>query len=147
MNLSSFNFTINIIAIINKIQELLLMFIASVIHIPFSKFNLPLKYRGIISVFLLWIFIYPQIAKTFHHHEVTLQCSSLTKKHFHIHHEKCLICDFQFSIFIKIFKTFHHSEKFLYKEMNPEYHDLNVNQSLPFYFFLRSPPLKFFTYH
>ena len=56
------------------------------------------RFRIITSLFLLWIFLYPTIVKIEHHHEEFL-CDANGEQHFHSFHEKCAICNFEFTSF------------------------------------------------
>ncbi len=56
-----------------------------------------LKYKRLISLLLVTIFISPTIVKFEHHHD-HFSCNAKNEKHFHAHHEKCFICKFDFSL-------------------------------------------------
>jgi hypothetical protein len=57
------------------------------------------RFKNIISLLLLLVFLLPTIVKIEHHHD-NFQCKSLNEKHFHDFHPNCAICNFEFSIFI-----------------------------------------------
>ncbi|HHV86128.1 MAG TPA: hypothetical protein GXX42_10025 [Petrimonas sp.] len=56
------------------------------------------KFKNIVSLFLLFVFILPSIVKLEHHHE-HFESKAKNEKHYHVFHEKCAVCDFEFSIF------------------------------------------------
>jgi hypothetical protein len=56
------------------------------------------KLRHIASLLLLAVFLFPLLVKLEHHHEHFV-CSAKHEKHLHSFHEKCAICDFEFTDF------------------------------------------------
>jgi hypothetical protein len=53
---------------------------------------------------MLWVFILPIAIKSVHFHDQIFICKALTEKNFHEQHKKCLICDYEFSVFSNNFK-------------------------------------------
>jgi hypothetical protein len=98
------------------------------------------RFKNIISFLLLLVFLLPFIVKVEHHHE-NFECKAQNEKHYHSLHEKCLICNFEFSVFLS------KSENIDLQKENPldnyssnynsRYHS---NLSL-FSFSLRGPPV------
>jgi len=54
--------------------------------------------KKITSLFLLVAFLMPSVVKLEHHHENFI-CKTKKEKRFHVFHENCNICNFEFSIF------------------------------------------------
>lgn len=98
------------------------------------------KFKNITSLLLLLVFLLPSIVKVEHHHE-QVECKAKNEKHFHVLHEKCVICNFEFSVFLSS------SENVESQKGNPldnysnnynsQYHS-NLSQ---FSFSLRGPPV------
>ncbi len=57
------------------------------------------KINNIISFLFLLVFLLPTVVKLEHHHE-HFKCHAVGEKHLHVSHEKCVICDFEFSVFL-----------------------------------------------
>ena len=57
------------------------------------------KINNIFSFFFLLVFLLPSLVKLEHHHE-DFKCKAINEKHIHVHHEKCVICNFEFSVFL-----------------------------------------------
>lgn len=51
----------------------------------------------IIGVFLLALFLFPQVHKAVHDlgHLGDFHCLAVTEKHFHEHHDECPVCDYK----------------------------------------------------
>jgi hypothetical protein len=98
------------------------------------------KLRNSISLLMVVILLTPSIVKLEHHH-VHFVCNAKTEKHIHTHHEKCLICNFEFSFY---FLT---KIKLLSKktELKDGYNKIPYNSynsdSSEYSFLLRAPPL------
>ena len=60
---------------------------------------MPGKLNNIISLLFLFGFLLPSVAKLEHHHE-HFKCNAIGEKHLHVSHDKCVICDFEFSVFV-----------------------------------------------
>jgi hypothetical protein len=99
------------------------------------------KFRNIVSLTLLLVFIFPSIVKLEHHHEHFI-CKAKNEQHLHEFHENCFVCNFEFSVF-----SSDHDEIVIQNEQ-PEDKYTN-NYSLVHYtnhagysFSLRAPPVK-----
>jgi hypothetical protein len=57
------------------------------------------RFKNITSLLLLLVFLLPSIVKVEHHHE-HFECKAKNEKHYHSLREKCLICNFEFSVFL-----------------------------------------------
>ncbi|MBP7497671.1 MAG: hypothetical protein KA792_08425, partial [Bacteroidales bacterium] len=55
------------------------------------------------------ILLFPTIIKLEHHHEHFV-CSAKNEKHFHNEHHKCIVCSFEYSLFID-YSSFKATEK------------------------------------
>ena len=100
------------------------------------------NFKHSISLFLLLVFVLPSIVKFEHNHGSSNICTAKDEKHIHVIHEKCAVCNFEFSVFSSGFENFG-----LPKE-NPEdnYFNLYTSRHLPnlsqFSFLLRGPPAR-----
>lgn len=95
----------------------------------------------IISLFLLGIFLYPSVIKITHKHKPTFHCSAKNEKHFHEHHEKCIICAFYFSHFIQQKKLCNSFIKEVFQELIFTYKSILVQKPYYVALLLRGPPL------
>lgn len=99
------------------------------------------KFKNIISLFLLLVFVLPSILKFEHHHE-HFEHKADNGKYYHEHHEKCLICSFEFSIFS------HEPEKIVIPKEQPiskydnKYRSAYFSSLSKYSFLLRAPPIK-----
>lgn len=98
------------------------------------------KLKNIVSLVVLVLFLLPPLVQDAHSHEVFV-CKAKHEKHFHNDHEKCIICNFEFSTYS--FNTEHYK---LNTESLPDTYNslyLSVNHAIqPGYsFLLRGPPL------
>ena len=57
------------------------------------------RFKNITSLLLLLIFLLPSVVKLEHHHE-HFECKAKNEKHYHSLHERCVICNFEFSVFL-----------------------------------------------
>jgi len=57
------------------------------------------KLKKIFSFLLVLFLLTPSIVKLEHHH-VQIVCSAKGENHFHAYHDKCAVCNFEFSIFL-----------------------------------------------
>ena len=99
------------------------------------------KLKKITSILLLLVFLLPSIVKIEHQHEHFI-CKAKNEKHFHVFHEKCYICNFEFSVFSS---DIEHNDLIKGKPFdNYRNNYLSVNDPLysKFSFLLRAPPFK-----
>jgi len=98
------------------------------------------KFKNSTSFLLLLVFLLPSVVKFEHHHE-HIECKAKNEKHYHVLHDKCVICDFEFSIFIAdIWDIDFQKEKplgYFSNHYDPAYFP-NLSQ---YSFLLRAPPL------
>lgn len=98
------------------------------------------RYKNIIPITLLMIFLLPSIVKLEHNHE-RVECKTDYEDQYSILHENCAICSLEFSTFLS------HGADINFQKENPvEYYCNNYdseyfsNHSV-FSFLLRAPPL------
>jgi hypothetical protein len=99
------------------------------------------KLKNSISLLLVLVFFLPTIVKLEHQHEHT-ECTTQNARHYHEFHEKCAICEFEFSIFLA------DSWELAFEKENPEAIFFNNYESVyssclsQYSFLLRAPPLR-----
>jgi hypothetical protein len=99
------------------------------------------KFKNIISILLLLVFLLPSVVKLEHHHD-HLIAKATSEKRTTVFHENCPICNFEFSAFLSNF------EKIDLQKENPSdsyFNNYNsrYNSDLSrFSFLLRAPPRK-----
>jgi len=99
------------------------------------------KFKNITSLLLLLVFLLPSIVKLEHHHE-HFKCTTKNEKHYHVFHDRCGICNFEFSVF------FPSIENIVLQKENPldsysNNYNSRYNSNLSqFSFLLRAPPYK-----
>jgi wobble nucleotide-excising tRNase len=98
------------------------------------------RFKNITSLLLLLVFLLPSIVKLEHHHE-HFECKAKNEKHYHSLHERCVICDFEFSVFLS------RSENIDLQKENPldnysnNYKSRYYSNLFLFSFSLRGPPV------
>ena len=98
------------------------------------------KLKNITSLILLIVFLLPSIVKLEHHHKHFI-CTAKNEKHYHVLHEKCNICNFEFSVFSSDFENIDlQKEKPLDKYCN-NYSSINYSTLSEYSFLLRAPPV------
>lgn len=100
-----------------------------------------IRKSNIVHFFFLWLFITPVFIKTFHRHEPEFHCTAMGEKHFHVLHESCPICAFQFSYFRQDHKIFNLCTNLYHKEIILLFKEVFVIKSHHLALLLRSPPL------
>jgi len=97
------------------------------------------SYKSLLAIFLLNLFLFPQLGKLLHHHEDTASYETQT---IHKPAEKCAICKIEFSVFDLFEIGFNYSQfaKTYFKSI--EVNSKVIVKGL-FYFSERGPP--FFT--
>lgn len=96
----------------------------------------------IISFFLLGIFLYPSVIKIVHKHETPFHCTAKNEKHFHVHHEQCLVCAFHFSHFTQQHKNYKIFIKEVFCELVCSYKSVFVKKPYFLSLLLRGPPVS-----
>jgi hypothetical protein len=99
------------------------------------------KFKNIISLFLLLVFIFPSVIKLEHHHE-TVECKVKNEQHLHEFHEKCVVCNFEFSLFsVNLENIVLQNEQPVDKYFNNYGFD-SYSGCSKYSFSLRAPPVK-----
>jgi hypothetical protein len=98
-----------------------------------------LRLKHIISLLLAFALLAPNVVILEHHHDHFV-CHAKNEKHFHVHHEKCLVCSFEFSLY----SLGNRAAASLKAEHNSGYNN-NYRQdyflnNLKYSFLLRAPP-------
>lgn len=97
--------------------------------------------RYTISYILLWIFLAPSFVKIVHKHEPAFHCTAKNEKHFHVHHDHCLICAFHFSHFTQQHKHYKLFVKEVFRELIFLYKSVFVQKPYYLSLLLRGPPV------
>lgn len=98
------------------------------------------RFKNITSIFLLLVFLLPSIVKLEHHHE-HFECKAINEKHYHVLHDKCVICNFEFSVFLS------NTGDIDFQKENPleyfcnNYDSVYFSNLSQFSFLLRAPPI------
>jgi hypothetical protein len=99
------------------------------------------KFKNITSLLLLLVFILPSIVKLEHHHE-HFECKAKNEKHYHVFHEKCAVCNFEFSVFSSDFKNIVLPKEQPVAQYCNNYSSVNYSTLSKHSFLLRAPPYK-----
>ena len=99
-----------------------------------------MRFKKVASLLLLLIFLLPSIVKLEHHHE-HFECKVKNEKHYHSLHERCVICNFEFSVFL----SEHENIDLLSANHSDNYYNSYISQYFSnlsqFSFSLRGPPV------
>jgi hypothetical protein len=98
------------------------------------------KFNNIISLLLLLVFLLPSIVKVEHHHE-QFECKAQNEKHFHILHERCVICNFEFSVFLSRSENVDYQKEDPLDNYSNNYNSQFYSNPSQFSFSLRGPPV------
>lgn len=99
------------------------------------------KFNKGISFILLMTLLAPMIILLEHHHHDHFVCQAKDVKHFHVSHEKCTICSYEFSVYASVDK---HDLKY---KVNPfaiypiSYQSAYYSSLADYSFQLRAPPV------
>ncbi len=99
------------------------------------------KFKNIASLLLLLVFLLPSIVKLEHHHE-HFECKAKNEKHYHVFHEKCAVCNFEFSIFSSDFENIVLSKEQPVAKYCNNYRSVNYSTLSKYSFLLRAPPYR-----
>ena len=97
------------------------------------------KFKNIASLLLLLVFLLPSIVKLEHHHE-HFECKAKNEKHYHVLHEKCAVCNFEFSVFSSDFENIVLSKEQPLDKYCNNYKSVNYSTLPKYSFLLRAPP-------
>jgi len=99
------------------------------------------KFKNIASLLLLLVFLLPSIVKLEHHHE-HFECKAKNEKHYHVLHEKCAVCNFEFSVFSSDFENIVLSKEQPLDKYCNNYKSVNYSTLSKYSFLLRAPPYR-----
>jgi hypothetical protein len=100
------------------------------------------KFKNIVSIFLLLVFLFPSIVKLEHHHHEHFECKAKNEKHFHEYHEKCAVCSFEFSVFSSDYKYYIIPKEQPVEKCCNNYRSVHYSSLSKFSFSLRAPPYR-----
>jgi hypothetical protein len=98
------------------------------------------KLKKIASLFLLLVFLFPTVVIIEHHHEQNI-CQAKNEKHYHVFHEKCNICSFEFSVFSSTDKNIEQRKEIASDHYFNHYQSQFYFNQSAFSFLLRAPPV------
>ena len=99
------------------------------------------RFKKIAYLLLLLVFISPSIVKLEHHHQ-HFECKAKNEKHIHVFHEKCAVCNFEFSVFSLDFNTLVLPKEQPLANYCNNYKSVNYSAFSKYSFLLRAPPSK-----
>lgn len=98
------------------------------------------RYKNIVSLMLVLILIAPNIIKLEHHHDHFV-CKAKHEKHFHLYHEKCLICSFEFSTYTYSGNNVASAKADYQVFCGNYFQQSDITEKSKYSFLLRAPPL------
>jgi hypothetical protein len=99
--------------------------------------------KKISSFLLLIVFLLPSVVKLEHHHD-GFKCRSIIEKHIHASHKGCIICQFEFSVFLTDPENIELTKEKPSDSYCNTYNSGYNNNLSQFSFSLRAPPYKQF---
>jgi hypothetical protein len=99
------------------------------------------KFKNIVSLFFLLVFLLPSIVKLEHHHE-HFECKAKNEQHYHAFHEKCAVCNFEFSVFSSDFENTVLTREQPSDKYCNSYRSVNYSTLSKYSFLLRAPPFR-----
>jgi len=99
------------------------------------------KFKNIISLMLLLVFLLPTIVKFEHHHQHNF-CQPLNEKQLRVFHDKCVICNFEFSVFLSAIENIELQIDIPVDSYRNHYKSLSVSNLSQYSFALRAPPVR-----
>ena len=97
------------------------------------------KYKNIVSLLFLIAFLLPSVVKLEHHHEHFI-CKAKNEKHYHEFHEKCNICNFEFTVFLSDIENIDLQKDNPIDRYANKYVSLSDYNLFQYSFLLRAPP-------
>jgi hypothetical protein len=98
------------------------------------------KFKNIAALILLVVFLLPSIVKLEHHHKHFI-CNAKNEKHYHTYHERCEICNFEFSVFSSEIKNSDLQKEQILDNYCNNYCSEYYSNHHTFSFLLRAPPV------
>jgi len=99
------------------------------------------KFKNIISLLLLLVFFLPTIVKLEHHHQHYF-CQPQNEKQFRVFQDKCVICNFEFSVFLSAFENIEMQNENPTDRYSNRYKSLPISNLSQYSFSLRAPPVR-----
>lgn len=99
------------------------------------------RLNKIISVFFLLAFFLPSLVKFEHNHK-DFKCNAINEKHIHVQHEKCGICNFEFSVFLSEYANIDFQKEIYLEYFCNNYDSVNFSTPSQISFSLRGPPVR-----
>lgn len=99
------------------------------------------KSKNITSLLLLLVFLLPTIVKLEHHHE-QVAFKAINEKQYQVSHEKCAICNFEFSVFFSSVENIDLQKENPFDSYCNNYNSRFNSNPSQFSFSLRAPPYK-----
>jgi hypothetical protein len=99
------------------------------------------RIKNIAPLLLMLVFLLPSIVKLEHHHEY-IECKVKNEKHYHVFHEKCAVCNFEFSVFSSDFENIVLPKQQPSAKYCNNYRSVNYSTISKYSFLLRAPPLR-----
>jgi len=97
------------------------------------------KYKNIVSLLFLIAFLLPSVVKLEHHHQ-HFECKAKNEKHYHEFHEKCNICNFEFTVFLSDIENIDLQKDNPIDSYSNKYISLSDYNLFQYSFLLRAPP-------
>jgi len=97
------------------------------------------KFKNIVSLLFLIAFLLPSIVKLDHHHE-HFECKAKNEKHYHEFHDKCNICNFEFTVFLSDIENIDLQKDNPLDRYANKYVSLSDYNLSQYSFLLRAPP-------
>jgi len=99
------------------------------------------KFKNIVSLFLLLVFVLPSIVKLEHHHE-HFECKAKNEKHLHEYHKKCAVCSFELSVFSSHYNYYINPKEQPVAKYSNNYRSVHYSSLSKYLFSLRAPPYR-----
>jgi hypothetical protein len=99
------------------------------------------KFKNIISLLLLLVFLLPTIVKLEHHHQHHIY-QAKNEKQFRVFQDKCVICNFEFSVFLPAIENIELQNEDPIDCYSNNYKSLHICNLSQYSFALRAPPYR-----
>jgi hypothetical protein len=97
------------------------------------------RFENITSLLLLLVFLLPSIVKLEHHHE-HFEYKAQNEKQLNSFHERCVICSFDFSVFLSGAENIELQREFPIDKYSNNYNSRYYSDLNQYSFSLRAPP-------
>ncbi|MBN2635791.1 MAG: hypothetical protein JXR61_05935 [Prolixibacteraceae bacterium] len=99
------------------------------------------KNKNVLSVLVLWVFLFPTIVVLEHHHEI-FSCDAQGEQHLHQYHQKCDICNFEFQVFEKTPENICFRIEQVVVDFYDKHNSHHCFNPAKYSFLLRAPPYR-----